>query len=184
MTDGWRSHPAAAWVGRAALVPELNLLAFAFLLHFPLELWIMEPKLPADPHIVERGEVTAVCGMAAAGHAFIALLTFWLIAAAGKRSWVHRPHWAEMLLFVGCTGVFTLLTEPGMGMVLGHASPHADTLAVWSPQRLLPSLLQAFAVPAVLVWILGRQLRAGPADAAAGAAAKPADEQLTSGSLG
>ena len=185
MTGGWRSHPAAAWAGRAALVPELNLLAFAFLLHFPLELWIMEPKLPADPHILERGEVTAVCGTAAAGHAVIALLTFWLIAGAGKRSWILRPHWAETLLFVGCSGVFTLVAEPGLGMMLAHTSPHADTVAnVWGGGRFLPSVLQAFAVPALLVWILGRQLRAGPAGtAAAAAAAETADEQVTSGSL-
>jgi len=184
VTDGWRSHPAAAWVSRAALFPELNLLVFAFLLHFPLELWIMEPKLPADPHILERGEVTAVCGTAAAGHAAVALLTFWLIAGAGKRSWVLRPHWAETLLFVGCSGVFTLVAEPGLGMMLEQASPHADTLAnVWGGGRVLPSLLQAFAVPALLVWILGRQLQACPADTAA-AEAVPADEQITSGSLG
>ena len=186
MTDGWRSHPAAAWVGRAALVPELNLLAFAFLLHFPLELWIMEPKLPADPHILERSEVTAVCGTAAAGHAVIALLTYWLIAGAGKRRWVLRPHRAETLLFVGCSGVFTLLAEPAIGMMLERVSPHAATFAnVWGDGILLPSVLQAFAVPALLVWILGRQLRAGPADtAAAAASAEPADEQITSGSLG
>lgn len=183
MTDGWRPHPAVAWVGRAALVPELNLLAFAFLLHFPLELWIMEPKLPADPHILERGEVTAVCGTAAAGHALVALLTFWLIAGAGKRSWVLRPHWVETLLFVGCSGVFTLVAEPGLGMMLERTSPHAETFAnVWGGGRLLPSVLQAFAVPAVLVWILGRQLRAGPTDTAA--VADPAAEQITSGSLG
>lgn len=186
MTDGWRSHPAAAWVGRAALVPELNILAFAFLLHFPLELWIMEPKLPADPHILERGEVTAVCGTAAAGHAAIALLTFWLIAGAGKRTWVLRPHWAETLLFVGCSGVFTLVAEPGIGMMLERTSPHADTFAnVWGGGILLPSVLQAFAVPALLVWILGRQLRAGPAETTpAAAAAEPRDEQIPSGSLG
>lgn len=187
MTDGWRSHPATAWVRRAALVPELNLLAFAFLLHFPLELWIMEPKLPADPHILERGEVTAVCGTAAAGHAVIALLTFWLIAGAGgKRNWFHRPHWVETLMFVLCSGLFTLLAEPAIGMMLERTSPHAATFAnVWGAGRLLPSVLQAFAVPAVLVWMLGRQLRGGPADtAAAAAAAEPADEQITSGSLG
>lgn len=183
MTGGWRSHPAAAWVRRAALLPELNLLAFAFLLHFPLELWLMEPKLPADPHILERGEVTAVCGTAAAGHAVIALLTFWLIAGAGTRSWVHCPHWAETLLFVGSSGVFTLLAEPGLGMMFERISPHAETFAnVWGGGRVLPSVLQAFAVPALLVWILGRQLRAGPADIAA--AESRADEQITSGSLG
>ena len=168
-----------AWVSRATFLPELNLLAFAFLLHFPLELWIMEPRLPADPHILERGEVTAVCGAAAAGHAVIALLTFWLIAAAGRRDWVLRPHPVETLLFVGCSGVFTLLAEPGMGIMLEQVSPHADTLAVWGGERLLPSLLQAFAVPALLVRILGRQLRAAPVHVAAAAAGASADEHAS-----
>jgi hypothetical protein len=184
VTDGWRLRPAAAaWATRITLVPELNLLVFAFLLHFPLELWIMEPKLPADPHIVERGEVTAVCGTAAAGHAVIALLTFWLIAGAGKRSWVHRPHWAETLMFVLCSGVFTLLAEPGLGMMLERASPHADTFAnVWGGGRVLPSVLQAFAVPALLVWILGRQLRStAEATAAHTAPVDSADEHVPSG---
>lgn len=183
MTDGWRAHPATVWVRRAALVPELNLLAFAFLLHFPLELWIMEPKLPADPHILERGEVTAVCGTAAAGHAVIALLTFWLIAGAGgKRSWFHRPHWVETLMFVLCSGLFTLLAEPGVGMMLERASPHADTLSnVWGSDRIVASVLQAFAVPALLLWILDRQLRAASASSPALAPGEAADEHVPGG---
>jgi hypothetical protein len=186
VTDGWRSHPATAWASRAALIPEVNLLAFAFLLHFPLELWIMEPKLPADPHILERGEVTAVCGTAAAGHAVIALLTFWLIAGAGgKRSWFHRPHWAETLMFVLCSGLFTLLAEPAVGMMLERVSPHADTFSnVWGSDRILPSVLQALAVPALLLWILGRQLRATPATLPDLAPGEAAEEHLPSGLRG
>lgn len=178
MTAGGRS-----WLHRGAFLQELNLVGFAFLLHFPLELWIMEPKLRADPHILERGEVAAVCATAAAGHAMIALLMFWVIAAAGGRRWVCGAHWAELLLFVLSTGIVTLVLEPGLGMWLERTSPHADTFAnVWGSERLIPSLLQAFAVPALLVWILGRQL--GPAIAPpAPTPASPTDEHVSSNSL-
>lgn len=183
MTIGGRSHPASVWVTRVTLLPELNLLAFAFLLHFPLELWIMEPKLAADPHILARGEVTAVCATAAAGHAMIALLMFCLIASAGTRRWVCRPHWAETLLFTVSTGVITLVLEPGLGMWLERTSPHAETFAnVWGVERLAPSILQAFAVPALLVWILGRQLRAATVETTP-APASPADEHAASTSF-
>ena len=186
MTRGRRSDGAAAWLPRVALLPELNILAFAFLLHFPLELWIIEPRLPADPHALQRGEVTALCAAAAAAHALIALLAYWVVASSGRRAWTQRPHWAETLIFTLCAGVFTLLAEPGLGLLLEDASPHADTFAGgWGGGMVPASLFQAFVVPWLLVRVLGRQLqRPANVGSAASSVATPGPQRDSEGISG
>ena len=152
-------HPTVNAIRRAAALPELNVLGFALLLHFPLELWMMGPRLISDPHAVARAEVAAVCTAGAVGHAVITLFAFWFVAAArGSRSWLRRPTRVDIVVFVIAAGLLTVAVE-AMAPVLMLRWAHIQTISTFArPGTFVPSLLQAFAVPLLLLFVARRQV--------------------------
>lgn len=106
-------------LARVARLPELNLLFFAFLLHFPLELWMMGGTLPADPHAVARGEVAKICTIGAASHGAVTVVAYWIVSTAGSsRRWVCAPMLLELVIFTLTGAVLTVLIETGAGVLL------------------------------------------------------------------
>jgi hypothetical protein len=99
-----------------------------FLLHFPLELWMMGSTLPADPHAVARGEVAKICIVGASAHALVTIAAFWIVSIAGlSRGWVRVPLLFELAIFALVSAVFAALAEAAAGLMLEEWA-HAGTV--------------------------------------------------------
>lgn len=146
---------------RALRLPELHLFAFAFLLHFPLELWMMGSTLPADPHAVARGEVAKICTVGATAHALVTVVAFWIVSVAGRsRGWVRAPLLFELAIFTLVSAVFAALAEAAAGLMLEEWA-HTGTVTTFGKGGLaIPTMLQGIVAPLVTVWLVNRQLRA------------------------
>lgn len=153
------------WPGtpdRLLQVPELNLFVFAFLLHFPLELWMMGSTLPADPHAVARGEVAKICTVGATAHALVTIAAFWIVSTAGRsRGWVRAPLLFELAIFALVSAVFAALAEAAAGLMLEEWA-HTGTVTTFGKGGLgIPTMLQGIVAPLATIWFVSRQLRGG-----------------------
>lgn len=137
--------------------PEFNVVFFGFLLNLPWEL-LQVPFF--------RGMMTALhwpavkeCTAAAAGDAMILLVAFWLVAAGSRsRSWMMQLTGPRVLAFVAAGLVATIGFERHATAVGRWEYADAMPIVPWLEVGLVP-LVQWFALPVLLVWIIRRQLR-------------------------
>ena len=137
--------------------PELNVALFAFLLHLPWEFWQVPffEGVAAAPY----WPAVKVCTRAAAGDALIALLAFLVAAAAARsRSWILRPTWRSVCVYLATgllvTAVIERLSTMWGRWTYGDAMPVVPVIDV----GLLP-LLQWTVLPPLIVWFVRRQLQ-------------------------
>lgn len=158
----------SAWSVSAARsltrLPELNLLAFGFLLHLPWELWLFEIGMSRESHLQTSGELPLALSLAAFAHAATNVIAFWFIAAvAGTRGWIGVADRGTGPMFVLSSGIFTLIFE---SLVMGVLTQweHPSFLPTFvAPGIELASVLQAVVTPVLLVAVLRRQLGSSPA---------------------
>ena len=138
-------------------LPELNVVLFAFLLHFVWEFWQVPffRDLPTAPH----WEAIQFCTLATAGDALIALITFWAIAGwARSRRWILEPRRRHVLAFA-LGGIAITVAAEYLATEVLHRWAYAEqmpTLPVLGT-GLLP-VLQWTLVPPLVVWFVRRQL--------------------------
>lgn len=148
---GLRSSRLLRW-------PELNIVAFAFLLHLPWEFW----QVPFFAHLGEQAhwDGIKVCTKATLGDAGIALVSFWITAlTARSRDWISNPSRRELVVFVACGVVITIAFEWTATQVL-HLWAYNERMPVVPGvgTGLLP-MLQWLLIPPLLLWIVRRQVR-------------------------
>lgn len=144
--------------GRAARNPELNLLAFSFLLNFVWEF----AQVPGFAGVADMPHWQGIrfCAQAALGDAGLTVLAFWIVAGVcWSRAWLLRlAHW-QVVTFLGVGLIATVVLEY-VNTKLIHRWGYAD----WMPVvpgigiGLLP-LLQWLIVPLAVLWIVRRQIR-------------------------
>lgn len=140
-------------------LPELNLLAFGFLLHLPWELWLSGAETSGDSHLMTSGELPLALSLAALAHAAIGVFAFWFVAACARsRSWIRTAE-------ADATGIFViaslLLTMIGESVVMGLLTQfeHPRLLPTFVASGLgFPSLLQGVVSPLLMVLVVRRQL--------------------------
>lgn len=140
-------------------LPELNLLAFGFLLHLPWELWLSGAETSGDSHLATSGELPLALSLAALAHAAIGVIAFWFVAACARnRSWIRTTG-------AGGTGIFVLasllLTMIGESVVMGLLTQfeHPRLLPTFVARGLgFPSLLQGVVSPLLMIAVVRRQL--------------------------
>lgn len=148
----------AKLASRLLATPEVNVVGFGFLLHTPWELWLTG-RGPSS-HLAVTGELAAAISVAAAVHAAIALVAFWIVAGAGGgRRWVRSSSREGATVFVFASVLLTLIVESlATGVLTGWE--HATFIpTVVEPGLAYASLGQFVTVPLLLLGILTRQLR-------------------------
>lgn len=140
-------------------LPELNLLAFGFLLHLPWELWLSGAGMTRDSHLLTSGELPLALSLAALMHAGINVAAFWFIAAGARtRGWIRAADRGAVLLFSFASVIFTLVVE---SLVIGVFTQweHPALLPTFvAPGLELPSILQTVVTPLLMVAVVRRQL--------------------------
>ena len=137
--------------------PETNLVLFAFLLNLPWELWQI-PLFKGMPSLAHWDGVI-MCTRAAAGDAAIALLAFWLVAAATRtRDWIRQPSPITLGAFVAVGLIITIAleywaTQIGARWEYAEAMPRLALLGTG-----LAPLLQWLLIPPVVAWLVRRQI--------------------------
>ena len=128
------------------------MLLSAFVLSLPWEAWLLGRQLVMDSHAVAAREVLWLPAAAAFIHALLVVIAFEVVAlAAQDRRWLGRATWALVMLFVAAMLVVTLIAE-SMATLLLERWEHAWALpTLASPGASVASLLQAVAVPLLLV---------------------------------
>lgn len=137
--------------------PELNVVAFAFLLNLAWEMW----QVPFFLGMAEAPHWQAVkaCTQATMGDAGIALAAFWVAAALAKnRRWILAPSKRDLAAFIGTGLIATIAFEALATEVLGRwtyieAMPRLPIIGT----GLLP-LLQWLLIPPLVVWFVRRQI--------------------------
>lgn len=154
-------HRRVARAARALTgVPELNLLAFGFLLHLPWELWLSGIGTSGESHLQSSGELPLALSLAALAHAGINVAAFWFIAAGARtRRWIRAADRAAVLIFAGASVMFTLIVESLVIGVLTQWEHPAFLPTFIAPGIELPSVLQAAVTPLLMVAVVRRQLR-------------------------
>lgn len=139
--------------------PEANVAAFAFLLNFPWEIWQMALFRCLEMFAWSSGEAVAFITVASAGDAAIAVLAYWIVAAATRsRAWVLDPAPGQVTGFVGVGLAFTVVGEWLATGVLNlwqytGAMPTLPLLGTG-----LSPLLQWTLLPPLVLWLVRRQL--------------------------
>lgn len=155
-SDGARGPGATHRVLEA---PEANVVAFAFLLNFPWEIWQMPLFRCLEMFAWSYGEAVAFITIASAGDAAIAVVAFWTVAAATRaRGWILGPAPSHVMGFVGVGLAITVVGEWFATRVLNlwqytEAMPTLPLLGTG-----LSPLLQWTLIPPLLVWLVRRQL--------------------------
>lgn len=165
---GAAERRGSAWLVSAAqsltTLPELNLLAFGFLLHLPWELWLFEIGMSRESHLQTSGELPLALSIAAFAHAATNLIAFWFIAAVARtRAWIRVVDRDTGLMFVLSSGIFTLIFESLVMGVLTQWEHPALLPTFVAPGIELASVLQAIVTPVLIVAVLRRQLGSSPA---------------------
>jgi hypothetical protein len=137
--------------------PETNVALFAFLLNLPWELWQI-PLFKNMPSLAHWDGVIQ-CTRAALGDAVIALLAFWLVAAATRRrKWIRRPSGTTLAAFVAIGLIVTIALEYWATQIGGRweyaeQMPRLPLLGTG-----LAPLLQWVLIPPLVVWLVRRQI--------------------------
>ena len=151
-----------------ARLPELNVLAFGFLLHLPWELWLSGAVMGAEAHLATSGELPLALSSAAVAHAAIGVAAFWFVAAfARSRGWIRTSGLDAIGIFVLASLLFTLIAE---SLVMGLLSrlEHPGFLPTFAAPGLgLPSLLQGIVSSSLIILLVRRQLGSRPQDRSA-----------------
>lgn len=136
--------------------PEFNVVAFAFLLNLPWEVW----QVPFFRGMAEQPHWIGVkaCTLATFGDAGIALIAFWATAFfARTRHWLTQPGRLDTALFIGVGIVATILMEAlGTGVLdrwtYSDAMPRLPVIGTG-----MAPLLQWLVIPPLVLWFVGRQ---------------------------
>lgn len=149
----------AVTLRRLLELPELMLVVFALLLHFPWEM--LQAVLYEGVRDGRYVDVLRVCGSATLGDAAIVLAAFWTVAwrDASGRQWLLSPagsHFARFTLVgVLITVVIELLaTKVWNRWSYGELMPVVPLLDVG-----LGPLLQWAILSPLIAWFVHRQLR-------------------------
>ena len=143
-------------------LPELNILFFAFLLHFMWEM--LQVPLYAELSGATHWDGIRTCLRATVGDAAIALIAFWCAALAGQsRQWFRWRNRTAYIVYVGVRLLATIVLErlatgPAQRWVYAPAMPIVPLLGVG-----LSPIMQWLVLPPLVLWITRRQLRAGTA---------------------
>ena len=145
---------------RAVDLPELNILFFAFLLHFSWEM--LQVPLYAELPGATHWEGIRTCLHATLGDVGIALVAFWCGALVGRsRQWFRWRNRTAFWVYVGLGLVATLVLErvatgSSQRWLYAPAMPIVPLLDVG-----LSPILQWLVLPPVVLWITRRQLQSG-----------------------
>ena len=141
-------------------LPELNLLAFGFLLHLPWELWLSGSGPDVGAHLRTSGELPLALSLAALVHAGVGVAAFWFIAVVARsRKWIRVADCGAVLMFALASVVFTLIVESLVIGVLTQWEHPAFLPTFVAPGIELPSVLQAVVTPLLIAAVVRRQLR-------------------------
>ena len=154
----WR--PVLSAAHSLTLLPELNLLAFGFLLHLPWELWLSGFGADVAAHLRSSGELPLALSLAALVHAGVGVAAFWFIAVAVRtRNWIRVADYGAVLMFGLASVVFTMIVESFVIGVLTWWEHPALLPTFVAPGIELPSVLQAVVTPLLTIAVVRRQLR-------------------------
>lgn len=155
---GWRRIVGATY--SLSLLPELNLLAFGFLLHLPWELWLSGSGADVGAHLRNSGELPLALSLAALVHAGVGVGAFWFIAVGARsRNWIRVADYGAVLMFALASVVFTLIVESLVIGVLTWWEHPAFLPTFVAPGLEFPSVLQAVVTPLLILAVVRRQLR-------------------------
>lgn len=153
-------HQLGGVVSPLASLPELNLLAFGFLLHLPWELWLSGVGADGGWHLWTSGELPLALSLAALAHAGVSLAAFWFVAVGARtRNWIRAADLGAAFLFALVSMVFTLIVESLVMGVLTQWEHPAYLPTFVAPGLELPSVLQSVVTPLLTVAVVRRQLR-------------------------
>ncbi len=152
----WRAR-----IGGAFEIPEINVVVFAFLLHF---VWEMQ-QMPL--YFIPPGygalDVGPECTQATFGDAGIALAAYWVAAAlARSRYWMFSPDIKTVSVYLGVglavTVVFeALATGPLERWQYAESMPTLPVLGTG-----LSPFMQWIVIPPLILWFARRQIRLQP----------------------
>lgn len=138
-------------------LPELNVAVFAFLLNYPWE--FLQVPFFAGMATAPHWEAIKFCSWATLGDAGIALVAFWVVAAAVRsRAWILEPSLRAVLGFVAVGVTITVAFEWLATEVL-HRWAYEPSMPILPllETGLLP-VLQWIILPPMIVWFVRRQI--------------------------
>lgn len=153
MADMVRAGTDRDWTG----LPEANVAAFSFLLHFPWEIW----QMPLYRCLEGSSYVEAVRSItqASVGDAAISVVAFWAVSVGSRsRDWILNSTPREITGFLGTGVAITIVFEWLATEVLDRwqYAPGMPTLPLLGTG--LTPLFQWILLPPLVVWLARRQL--------------------------
>lgn len=135
-------------------IPEVNVVAFAFMLNFVWE-FLQVPffrNMARLPH----WEAVKFCAVATMGDATIMLVAFWIVAATARtRQWVVNPGWGHLAIFAGVGIAITVVLE--FSALSSERWEYSEAMPVVLGIGVAP-LLQWLILPLLTAWLVRRQL--------------------------
>jgi len=143
--------------GTRALMLEINLFVFAFVINFVWEMLQM-PLFSFSPD-ASLAQINLACIQASAGDAVMIVISFWIVAASRRdRGWILRPSLGSMALFL----------LPGIIMTIAFEALATGPLDRWTYAAAMPTLpglgtglaplAQWLILPPIIVFLVKRQI--------------------------